>query len=118
MTNNLYFKISRRKEFISINSFIVLDSNKSKKYVGDILGTINNNDLEIYVYVSKDFREQGISKLLFSELFNYLKEPENIDIDTVSLKVEPNELIDRYWLIDYYKKLGFKEINNKMIYEL
>lgn len=116
MIDNLNINIIKNEEFISINSFIVLNNNKI--FVGDILGTIKNNNLEINIFISEKFRKQGISKLLFSKLLNYLKEPENIYIESLSLIVEPNELIDKYWLTDYYKKLGFIELNNKMIYEL
>lgn len=79
-----------------------------------IVGFINYDSIyeksEIeYIYVEKDFRNQGIATILLNEMIESLKKS---NINSVTLEVNKDNIV----AINFYKKNSFKEIAKRENY--
>lgn len=94
-------------------TLMVLLIDKSNSIViGKLDGTIDTpTEIYITIGVNQKYQRQGYSKKLFELLFNKLKEPKYMLMESVVLDVMPINNCDVEWLTKYYEKIGFQTKN-------
>lgn len=73
--------------------------------IGTVFASIRENDIWIFgLYVNKNYRKQGIAKILMQTLFDYFSRHSLLNDTTIRLEVNP----DKAWLVGFYKSMGFQ----------
>ena len=75
-------------------------------YENEIAGVISTRDVShiSLLFVDKKYHKKGIAKALFSELLTELKK--NPDVKKITVNSSP-------YAVEVYKKLGFKQTDEK-----